>query len=100
MSTNYRLSQQITKQQFLDAVRESGVTEHVCDQTTEDQFCVTDGKNYLWCYMEDGKIYDFCRYGANYDAEDFLYEAAEVLDLEVISEHDEDYWEKEDDEDS
>jgi hypothetical protein len=98
MSTNYRLSQQITKEQLLEAVKDIGVTEHINENTTEESFCISDGEDYMWCYMADGLIYDFCRYGANYNAADFLYHAADVLDLVLYSEHDDDYWEDEDDE--
>ena len=97
MSTAYRFSESVTKESFLKVLKEINVEEHVCDGTNENQFCISDGKNFMWCYCgTDSKINDFCRYGVNYSAEHFLEYAASELKVYLLSEHDDNFFENKD----
>jgi hypothetical protein len=65
------------------------------------QCCLTDGTNYMWAYSvtgeEPGDFYTrtyFARYGAN-DVTDLINAIKEHFNIEMISEHDEGYWEEE-----
>lgn len=96
MSTDYRMDLNPTKKQFLAAAKKVGVKEHITPETTKDSFCITDGDSYIWCYIYKGKVTSMARFGGNYDGEDFLRAIAEELHTELLSEHDEDYYEDED----
>ena len=96
MSTCYKFDRPISKKEFLKSIKDIGVKEHICDGTNYKNFCISDGESYLWCYLNaDDKIEDFCRYGANGAAVNFLEEAAGALDLELMCEEDDDYYEEE-----
>ena len=100
MSTSYRLTQIVSKQVLLDSLKGIGVSESVTEQTGEESFCISDGESYLWCYMTGDRVVEFCRYGANYNAESFLVHAADELQCEYLSEYDDDYWESSEDYDT
>ena len=101
MSTCYRFTDSFTKTQVLKAAKKHGITESKTKDSSTTQFCLTDGESYLWAYCdEQGNNVDFCRYGANYGAEDaILAPISEELQTDYLSEHDDEYWEDvEDDE--
>jgi hypothetical protein len=100
MSTCYRFTEDFTKEQVLEAMSKVGLTIAPSKDADSSQFLITDGKSYLWAYNDDstGNV-DFCRYGANYDAEDtILAPLAEELDTEYLSEHDDGFFEEDEDE--
>jgi len=97
MSTNYRFDKELNKNELLKSLKKIGVVEHKTEQSSDNSFCISDGENYMWCYNnEDGVIYGYCRYGGNYDAEEFLAHVANDLQIEYLSEHDDGFWEDED----
>ena len=91
MSTYYRPKFLIPKGEILTALKEIGVQEDINDSTRPGQFCISDGKDYLWCYMSDNKVNSFARYGQNYGAERFLEYVENTLGIEIYSEHEEEY---------
>ena len=95
MSTSYRFTEPVSKLKFLKMARSLGLT--VSKQEVEN-FCITDGNHYMWCYPDGETVCSFCRYGINYDAEKFLVDIAERLNLVLLSEEDEGYFEKDADE--
>jgi hypothetical protein len=96
MSTNYRFTDKITVRKFKNAIKKAGLSISKVEDKTD--ICVTDGECYLWFYSYKGEIAGCCRYGANYNAADaILQPLADELKTDFISEHDEGYWEDEDD---
>jgi hypothetical protein len=95
MSTCYRFSQNVSKVAFNKAMKNAGVKDAKSEHASDDDFCITDGDSYLWVYPNsDGQIREFCRYGGNYDAENFLREIAEELQVELMSEYDDNFFDE------
>lgn len=69
-----------------------GVHEHQAEDTTLDNACLTDGKNYLWAVKTSTNFTWFSRYGRN-SVDDILDALAEHFNTEFISEHDDDWGE-------
>jgi hypothetical protein len=89
MSTDYRFDKGISKDEFLGSLKKIDVSEHKSEDKSEDEsFCITDGTDYMWCYMHNDMVADFCRYGGNYEAEEFLAHVADDLQLELFNEYD------------
>lgn len=96
MSTSYRPLDDISIDAFKDAVEELGLKIYHKDGVEEPgHFAITDGEQYMWCYHDGKQVHDFGRYGANYGASDFLDQIGEALGVEIISEHDDGYFEEE-----
>lgn len=97
MSTFYKLRTPVEKQDLLQVLYQIGVIEIDCgEDSNEDQFCVGDGCNFIWCFTDPlNKVDSFCRYGDNYDAEHFIKYAADELHNKVFSEDDDNYWQEE-----
>lgn len=106
MSTNYRTIPEISWVEFWNNLPE-GLQEHTptggIDPDPEGLTtkCLTDGKNYLWCYMEDtqtGTI-SFCRYGGN-NVFNMLEQIEDSFGVEVIDEHDERFFANDEEDES
>lgn len=94
MSTDYRLLNKVRAEDlFSGQLERFGVREHlVKDETTETKKCLTDGRNYLWSYIdEDGFVASFSRYGANAPGK-ILNAVQEVTDTAIASEYEPQYW--------
>jgi len=68
MSTDYRPLKKISASSLFDGRLEKfDVREHIKpDKTTEKERCLTDGRNYVWVYIDDDGFVDILtRYGAN-----------------------------------
>jgi hypothetical protein len=102
MSTNYRLSDEtkgVAKDALLAALAPLGVSEGTANDPSPDCFLLTDGESELWAYPEDdGKVTSFTVYGqASNDVSGIISSLEEALDDEILSEHDEGFYEDEDD---
>jgi hypothetical protein len=68
MSTDYRLIRNIFACDLFDGRLEAfGIREHQAAKTTENQKCLTDGRNnYLWVYInEQAMVACLSRYAPN-----------------------------------
>ena len=92
MSTNYYFVKKIPARDFFDGRLENfGVREHIGTDptmpTTETQRCLTDGRNYLWVYLDDrGFVTEATRFfcmGANGPVGDILLAIAEAFDTDI-----------------
>jgi hypothetical protein len=98
MSTNYRFTEEFSKEQVLEAMKPLGLEVSKSKDADNTQFCITDGDCYIWAYHgEDGNNVEFCRYGSNYDAEEnIVAPLADALQTDYLSEHDDGFFEDED----
>jgi hypothetical protein len=94
MSTDYRLLEKVPASDLFDGRLERfHVREHVkADETTETNRCLTDGRNYVWVYIDDdGFVSCITRYGANAPGK-ILNAVANVSDADIVSEYEPQYW--------
>jgi hypothetical protein len=94
MSTHYGPFEKIIASRLFDARLEKfGVHEHVePDQTTKNARCLTDGRNYVWVYIDDAGLVDsFARYGGNAPGK-ILDAVAETFDTDIFSEYESQFW--------
>jgi len=78
---------------FDNRLNDFGVREHIKpDVTTKTARCLTDGRNYLWVYVDDeGVVTSFSRYGANAPGK-LLNAIAEAFDTDIVSEYEPQFW--------
>jgi hypothetical protein len=88
MSTDFRLLNKVlARDLFGGRLAEFGVSEHVTEGTTETSRCLTDGRNYLWVYIDDnGFVACMSRYGGNAPGK-ILKALAEAFDTDIVSEY-------------
>ena len=100
MSTCYRFTEAFSKEQVVNAVKKLGLMLPDLGDCDETQFFIATGDCGVWAYHnKDGSNVSFCRYGANYNAEDYILEPLAIeLQTELISEHDEEYFEEDEEE--
>jgi hypothetical protein len=89
MSTDYRPFSSIYINDLID-----GRLENVRIHKREDgALSLTDGWNFLWVYFNaEGLVKSFSRYAPNGDPRGILREISETLDLEIVSEHEPQFW--------
>ena len=94
MSTDYRLTKHILACDLLDRrLEQFGVREYFSDNTTERARLLTDGRNYLWVYInDDGFVEHFTRYMPNGAPSRILSAIAEAFDAEIVSEYEPQFW--------
>jgi hypothetical protein len=93
MSTDYRSLADIAATDLFDGrLEDFGVRECFSDETTEQRRGLTDGHNYLWVNITDGLVSDFTRYAPNGAPGKILKAIAESFDVEVVSEHEPQFW--------
>jgi len=96
MSTSYRLD--IPFQEVKNRVESLGLfIDYSAPSSDEDSFCITDGDSYLWCY-NNSTTSELTRYGAN-NVSNILELLSDAFNTEIISEHDEGFFEDEGDND-
>ena len=95
MATNYRPSEEISFNKLRKEVEDIGLSIEDNDETTKDNFCITDGESYLWCNRVGKDDVEFCKFGANY-VTDILEQIGAHFSIDIISEHDEEFWGDED----
>lgn len=70
-----------------------GVSEHVNENTTERSRCLTDGNNCMWVYIDDnGRVSDVTRYAPGGAPGKILNAIAEAFDVDIVSEHEPQFW--------
>ena len=90
MSIDYCLLKKVRASDLFDGCLEGfGVREHVePDETTEKDRCLTDGRNYMWVFVDDdGFVGSITLFAARRnDPEKILNAVAEVFDTYIASE--------------
>ena len=95
MSTDYRLLKKVPACDLFDGrLEEFGVREHVKPEaTTEKSRLLTDGRNYLWVYIDDdGFVGCLTRYAPNGAPGKILNALANVFDTDIVSEYEPQFW--------
>jgi hypothetical protein len=93
MSTDYRPLKKILAPDLLDGrLEEFGIREHVTSDSTERCKCLTDGRNFVWVYVDDDNLVSsLVRYGAN-SPNKILSAVADLFDTDIFSEHQPQFW--------
>jgi hypothetical protein len=97
MSTNYVIVPPISASELFDGRLEKfGVREHVNEETTPGDRCLTDGNNYLWLYVgddDDGDNISSFKHRTRYGNPSRIFDAIfnTFDDVGVFSEHDPQY---------
>src|SRR5262245_2563674 len=95
MSTYYRLPKKVPACDLFDGrLEEFGIREHVKPEaTTETSRLLTDGRNYLWVYIDDDGFVD-CLKRPTFDwaPRKILKALANVFDTDIVSEHEPQFW--------
>ena len=93
MSTHYCLLKKVPACDLFDGrLKEFGVGEHVHPDTTTKKRCLTDGRNYLWVYIDDdGFVDSLSRHGCNAPGK-ILEAVADIFDTDIVSEYEPQFW--------
>jgi hypothetical protein len=93
MSTDYCLEKKIPAADVLDGrLMAFGVREQMSENTTEASKCLTDGRNYIWFYIDDdGAVSCLSRYGGNVPSK-ILQAIATIFDTDIFSEYEPQFW--------
>lgn len=68
------------------------IREDINEQTRTNHRCFTDGENYVWLSIHDGKVNTIERYGQN--DESFMIDLIEnKLGYKLYHENEDEYWE-------
>jgi hypothetical protein len=94
MSTSYRLLTEISAQDLFDGrLEELGIREHAAVDSNERSRCLTDGRNYLWVYIDErGNISDLVRYAPNGAPGKIMNAIGQVFETYIASEYEAKYW--------
>jgi hypothetical protein len=96
VSTDFRLQHRVRACDLFDGrlAEFNGVREHVNPaRTTKKERCLTDGRNYLWVYINDGCfVSSLTRWARNGDPTEILDAIAVTMDTGIVSEHEPQYW--------
>ena len=93
MSTDIRPLTPIRMTDLFDGrLEKAGVHEHHSKKVTANQKCLTDSRNFLWVYGDEkGLVLEFSTYGMN-ATERILAAIAVEFDVDLVSEHDPEFW--------
>jgi hypothetical protein len=93
MSTDYAPFNKIHARDLFDGRLEKfGVREQATAEATETSKCLTDGRNYLWAYVDDaGFVSCVTRYAGNAPSK-ILDAIAQTFDTDIFSEYEPQYW--------
>jgi len=94
MSTCYRCIPPLPFADFLAGLSASGLSISDHPDATDKDVCVTDGSDFIWASTGDGSDTGFTRYGGNF-GEGIIDEICEHFDVDILSEHDDGYFEDE-----
>jgi hypothetical protein len=95
MSTDFLTVKKIAVRDLFDGrLKEFGVREHVKpDETSKTRRCLTDGRNYVWVYVDDeGSVAMISRYGLANAPQKILRAIAEAFDTDIVSEYQPQFW--------
>jgi hypothetical protein len=95
MSTNYRLLKNVLASDLFDGRLEKfNIQEHFNDETKAQSRMLTDGRNFLWLYVDDaGFVSCLTRYIPNGAPGKILSAIADAFDTEIVSEYEAQFWE-------
>jgi len=94
MFTDYRLNKELWIEELFDGRLECfGVHETFVAEATPDSRCLTDGNNVLWV-EGDGEVEFLLGFGMFNATEKILSAIEEAFDVEIFSEHQQQYWGK------
>ncbi len=97
MSTCFRYTDDITEAKFRKAMAAVNITEDRNDDTSKDSFCITNGHTFVWVYVYNGLV-TFETFGMQaMSGGELLYSIADELDTNCICEHDEGFFEDDED---
>jgi hypothetical protein len=94
MSTSYRPLKEISAQDLFDGrLEELGIRERAAVGSNERSRCLTDGRNYLWVYIDErGNISDLVRYAPNGAPGKIMNAIGQVFETYIASEYEAKYW--------
>jgi hypothetical protein len=94
MSTSYRPLKEISAHELFDGrLEELGVREHAAVGSNERSRCLTDGRNYLWVYIDEREnISDLVRYAPNGAPGKIMNAIGQVFETYIASEYEAKYW--------
>jgi hypothetical protein len=95
MSTDYAPVKKIIAHELFDGrLNAFGVREEIVpDGTTKRKRCLTDGRNYMWAYIDDdGFATCLTRYAPGGAPGKILNAIAEAFDTDMISEYEPQFW--------
>ena len=95
MSTDHRPLKEIAACDLFDGrLEEFGVRIHVKqdEKTGEEVRMLTDGRNYLWVYVDDDGFVSFTRYMPNGNPGKILSAVDEAFETYIASEYEPQYW--------
>jgi len=94
MSIDFRPLTPIRMADLFDGrLEDVGVHEHNSEGTTPDERCLTDGVNFLWAFSNaEGLVSTFTRWAPNGSPEHILRAIAGTFDVDIVSEHEPQYW--------
>jgi hypothetical protein len=95
MSTDFAPLTKIAAVDLFDGrLAKFGVREHIVqNETTKSRRCLTDGRNYVWVYMDDEDLVAcFTRYMSNGAPGKILNAIAEAFDSDIVSEYEPQFW--------
>ena len=94
MSTSYRPLTEISAQDLFDGrLEELGIREHAAVGSNERSRCLTDGRKYLWVYIDErGNISDLVRYAPNGAPGKIMNAIGQVFETYIASEYEAKYW--------
>ena len=94
MSTSYRPLKEISAQDLFDGrLEELGIREHAAVGSNERSRCLTDGRNYLWVYIDEREnISDLVRYAPNGAPGKIMNAIGQVFETYIASEYEAKYW--------
>jgi hypothetical protein len=95
MSTDFRLlGKEILACDLFDGrLADFGISEHVNpEESTKTRRCLTDGRNYVWVFVDDGGfVSSLTRYGFNAPGR-ILRALADVFAADIVSEYEPQFW--------
>jgi hypothetical protein len=93
MSTDFRPLTPIRMADLFDGrLNDVGVHEQHSEDTTPNQKCLTDGRNFLWDYADEkGLVSILCKYGMN-APQRILQSICDKFNVDVVSEYDPEFW--------
>jgi hypothetical protein len=93
MSTDFRLEKRVCAADVLDGrLNAFDIREHLTKETTEMAKCLTDGRNYIWLYIDDaGLVSSLSRYGRNAPSK-ILEAISTTFDTDIFSEYEPQFW--------
>jgi hypothetical protein len=93
MSIDYAPFNKIRARDLFDGrLDKFSVREQLTGDTTETNKCLTDGRNFVWVYINDtGFVGSVTSYGANAPSK-ILNAIAQTFDTDIFSEYEPQYW--------